>query len=73
MNTRNKDIQIYSNEDLLTVYVINKKEGAEICHKNFAKTDKVPTIDDLHYQLEISFSIASKIRKEFIAWAKDKK
>ena len=41
-------------------------------HKDFVKTDKAPTVDDLHYQLEISFSLANKIRQEFIAWAKDK-
>jgi hypothetical protein len=68
MKTRNKDYTILTNKTEAVLTIMDKKENVAIASKKFKATDKLPTIDDLRWGLEISLKMAIAIRRELVEW-----
>jgi hypothetical protein len=68
MKTRNKDYTILTNKTEAVLFITDKKTNLAIASKKFKATDKLPTIDDLRWGLEISLKMAIAIRRELVEW-----
>jgi len=72
MNTRGKDFYLEIKEDYFLIKIYNKKDNKLLKDCIFGKSDKLFTIDDLHYDLQISFKIAKIIWRELKKWLEQK-
>ncbi len=66
MKTRNKDYRLSKAGTIATLTIFDKKENVAIASKKFKPTEKLPTIDDLRWGLEISLKMAIAIRRELV-------
>jgi len=68
MKTRNKDYTILTNRTEAVLFITDKNTNLAIASKKFKATDKLPTIDDLRWGLEISLKMAIAIRRDVVEW-----
>jgi hypothetical protein len=68
MKTRNKDCRLSKSGTEAVLFITDKKTNLAIASKKFKATEKLPTIDDLRWGLEIPLKMAIAIRRELVEW-----
>jgi hypothetical protein len=68
MKTRNKDYRFSKSGTEAVLFITDKKTNLAIASKKFKATEKLATIDDLRWGLEISLKMAIAIRRELVEW-----